>query len=147
MTSERGLWRTARRSLRPFARLVRLESSVGLGIPDVYYRLRNRDVAGWLELKELDRWPVRADTPIRIPSLTRQQASWLAEEWGAGGRAHLLLQVGPDYVLLEPATVLGIYRREVSRGGVEAAARVIGRGRFPTVPLVAHLTAARRRDA
>jgi hypothetical protein len=81
-------------------RLVQILSRAGLdaisvenpaypGTPDVNY------VGGWIELKFIDNWPVRAKTPIVIPHFTPQQRCWairrsLADPHGIW----LIIQVG-----------------------------------------------------
>ncbi len=138
MSSERALWGTMRRALSPFGRLVRIESPIAPGIPDVYYRLRG--VGGWVELKEHDGWPVRPTTALRLPHLRLEQVAWLEAERAAGGLAFLLLQIGRDYVLLDPHTVRGVFRRELTREAVTAAAVAYGQGRFPTASVLRALT-------
>lgn len=127
-----------RRALAPFGRLIRIESPITPGIPDVYYRLRG--VGGWVELKEHDGWPARPGTALRLPHLRLEQVIWLEAERAAGGMAFLLLQIGRDYVLLEPNVVRGVFRRELTRAAVTAAAVAHGQGRFPTAAVLRALT-------
>lgn len=67
------------------------------GTPDISY------AEGWLELKALDRWPVRPDTPLRVPHFTPQQRIFLIRRCKAGGRAYVLLTVGRDWLLFNGA--------------------------------------------
>lgn len=87
---------------------VRAEAGgVSPGTPDVEH------VYGWLELKAVDRWPVR-DVPLRIEHFTRQQRVWLQRRWHCGGRAYLLVRVGRDIVMLDgckAARFIGEYGR------------------------------------
>ena len=130
MTSERSLWLTTRAHLSPFGRLVRVETpGTGGGVPDVVYCLVGR--AGWLELKELDTWPVRPTTKVRIDHLTLEQVLFLEGWEAAGGSAHLLLQVGRQYLLLPPKIARAVHARELTRVEVEAAAVVNSTGKFP----------------
>ena len=138
VSSERALWGTMRRTLAPFGRLVRVESPITPGIPDVYYCLRG--VSGWVELKEHDAWPVRPGTPLRLRHLRLDQVVWLEGERAAGGSAFMLLQIGRDYLLLDAPVVRGVFRRELTRAAVTAAAVVYAQGRFPTAPLLRALT-------
>ena len=125
MTSERGLWGSLRKHLSPFGKLERIENAAGIGTPDVAYCLRHPTAdgvtparSGWLELKELDAWPKRPLTPIRIPKLKLEQVLWL-ESWDrAGGAAHALLQVERAYFLLPPRTVRAIWDRQVTRAEI-----------------------------
>lgn len=72
-----------------------IENSTHPGTPDVNY------MGGWVELKCLDRWPVREGTPVRIRHFTREQRIWLARRWNAGGNSHLLLQVRDEWLLFD----------------------------------------------
>ena len=65
------------------------------GTPDVNY------AEGWIELKALKDWPIRAATPVRIPHYTAQQRRFLERRWNAGGNAYLLIQIGRVYLLYD----------------------------------------------
>ena len=65
------------------------------GTPDVNF------LNGWLELKHLPNWPVRANTPVQLGHFTPRQRIWLRKRWRAGGGAWLLLQVGSDWLLFD----------------------------------------------
>lgn len=68
------------------------------GTPDVNY------VEGWIELKWLPEWPVRADTIVRVETYTPQQRAWHIRRRLAGGKTWMLIHAGPDWVLLDGAT-------------------------------------------
>jgi len=148
MTSERGLWKTTRTHLAPFGKLTRLESPIDPGLPDVLYVLRRRPtewaITGLLELKELDRWPARAATPIRVPSLTREQVEW-HRAWNlAGGRVFTLLQVGRDYLLLHPRVLWMVYERRLIRTHLSGMATLTWTaGAWPLAPLLDVLAGVR----
>jgi hypothetical protein len=157
VSSERALWRTVRAKLSPFGRLERVENGAGEGTPDVAYCLRGghkdspyywnlpdqipvRGFSGWLELKHLGRWPKRADTPVRVSSLTLEQVVWL-EEWGrVGGSTYLLLQVASCYLLLKPGAVRDLYEGRLTRRALLEVAVVRGEKRFPTKEILRCLT-------
>ena len=63
------------------------------GTPDLNY------IDGWIELKWLARWPVRAGSKVAIPHFTPQQRLFLRERWRKGGSVFLLLQVRTDWLL------------------------------------------------
>ena len=94
-------------ALRPL-HAVSIENGVGVGTPDV------NCAAGWIELKECDAWPVRPDTPLRVPCFSPEQKIWLMKRYNAGGTAWLLLKVGADFLLFSGAVAaehLGISTR------------------------------------
>lgn len=72
---------------------IAIEPRIKSGIPDVNY------VHGWIELKELDAWPVRHSTIVQLPHFTPEQRRWLRRRHTAGGRAHVLLKVKNDWLL------------------------------------------------
>lgn len=85
---------------------VAIENTAGVGTPDINY------VGGWIECKQLDNWPKRADSVVRLHhDLTVPQRIWLKRRRRAGGRAWVLLQVGRrDWLLFDgevAADILG----------------------------------------
>lgn len=81
------------REIRPYfvaAKLdpVRVENPIHPGTPDVNI------IPGWIELKAISVWPLRAETCVKISHFTPQQRVWLYRRWKfAPGSTHLLLQV------------------------------------------------------
>lgn len=79
-----------------------VENSVNPGTPDVNY------VEGWLELKEIERWPAVATQPVLLRSeFTPQQRIFMRQRWAAGGHAYLLLKVGLEWLLFDGRTAHG----------------------------------------
>jgi len=77
---------------------VAVENSVYPGTPDV------STIAGWLELKHLDAWPVRPTTAVGVKTFTVQQRLFLKRWCRNGGRAWVLLRVGDlEWLLLDGA--------------------------------------------
>lgn len=138
--NERTLWAAMRKAVEPYAVLVRVESPISPGIPDVAYCIRGCGASGWLELKYLKAWPTRPASTVNIPTLTREQVLF-AETWhGAGGRAALLLQVGYWYGLLPPAAMRAVLDRQLTQA--QMAGFTLGVGEttvFPAAALVARL--------
>jgi hypothetical protein len=134
MTSEAGLRATVRQHLAPYGRLVRLEGNPISGIPDLYFNFLG--ATGWLELKHLDRWPVRPRTPVRIESLRLEQVLWLEAETRARGRAFLLLQVGNEWLLLDTATVRSLWEGTETQSTLIERALVHGARTFPAKEIV-----------
>lgn len=116
--SERALWHRLRAALCPYGWLLRVENIASPGTPDVAYCFTGGH-AGWFELKYLKNWPIRAKTPVRIPTLTADQCTCLEEIEAAGGAAWLLLQVGPWYGLLPPVAARAIFKRQAVRANIE----------------------------
>lgn len=117
--SEGSLWEMEKEKLSPFGRIERLETTTP-GFPDVVYCLRRpapfhaQRATGFVENKQLDSWPAKEGTAVRIPSLTRNQANWLSAWRKAGGRASLALQVGREYLFFDGAIVGTIFLDEPS---------------------------------
>lgn len=139
MGSEKALWNLTRKKLAPYGRLVRIESpSTEPGIPDVCYCIQGS--TGFIELKEITRWPVRATTAFRISHLSLEQVVF-AEAWTAsGGASSMLLQVGRDYLLLGVGSIRKIYDRALTKDGMVAECAVFSQGKFPTAEIVTALT-------
>ena len=89
--SESALWKTLKKHLSSRGHLIRVESSVGLGVPDVNYCFSGKD--GWIELKEIKQFPKRPDTPVRLPHFTSAQRNWLRRRAQCGGRVFVLVRV------------------------------------------------------
>lgn len=70
-----------------------VENPVDPGFPDVEY------IGGVLELKAVDAWPKRPDTPLRVEHYTQEQRIWHERRHVKGGRVHVLLQVGSEFLL------------------------------------------------
>lgn len=72
-----------------------VENAVGApGVPDVAY------AGGWLELKDVDSWPARADSPVVIPHWTPQQRVWHLKWARAGGASWVFIKCLDSYLLL-----------------------------------------------
>ena len=83
-TSMRGRVTHALRSLDAIA----VENGVLPGTPDVEF------IGGWVELKSAERWPAKAETPLRMEHFSPEQRAWLRRRCRRGGKAWLLLRVG-----------------------------------------------------
>lgn len=108
---------------------IRVENLARPGTPDVNYGgwtevptswggkvvLHKVKVEGWIELKELDDWPVRPTTVVRVDHFRPEQKIWLRRRCNSGCDAWLLLKVRQEWLLLEGATaakILGNVTRE-----------------------------------
>jgi hypothetical protein len=112
---------------------VSVENPAHPGTPDVNY------VEGWLELKQLPRWP-RDEAKVIICSHFRTgQRVWIKKRARAGGQVHVLLQVGRDWLLLpgrEAAVELG---KSATRARLEEMAVRVWHGRMDMKELKACL--------
>lgn len=102
---------------------ISVENSARAGTPDVNY------VEGWIELKQLPRWPREEDAIVLCRHFRVGQRVWIKRRARAGGRVHVLLQVGRDWLLLpgaEAAEELG----RVSRARLEEMAVRVWRGKI-----------------
>lgn len=104
---------------------VAVENSIGGGdgTPDV------NCTAGWIEVKQLDDWPVRDTTIVQPRHFTPEQRHWLKKRCQAGGRAWVLLCVGSEWVLMwgeAAARQLGVSwtRSDLTRRGKPHVAEV-----------------------
>lgn len=76
---------------------ISVENPAYPGTPDINY------LHGWLELKQVEDWPVRGG-PLRLPHYTQEQRLWALRRMKAGGRCYLLLRVNRDWMLFDGAT-------------------------------------------
>lgn len=98
MSSEKQMRRNVVEILRDAGLDARpVENPVDPGFPDVEY------IGGLLELKEVEAWPKRAMTPLRVEHYTQEQRIWHSRRARKGGRIHVLLQVGREFLLFDGA--------------------------------------------
>jgi hypothetical protein len=140
MAHESSLWKMMKKSLAgPGRDLVRVENPIAPGTPDVNYSINGTD--GWVELKEIDRWPKRPGTPVRIPHYTPQQRLWIRRRVLAGGRAFVLLRVNESMTyLLLPGAWAWKNLGKVPREELERAACCRWRGEFDAEWMIQRLT-------
>lgn len=103
-----ALWKNLRVRLKRYGMLVRIESPISYGIPDVSYALAFVDTftakarvnkgQGWLELKHVPSVPKRPNTLVRY-KYQPGQVEFLKNWWQLGGHAYVLAQVGRWYIL------------------------------------------------
>ena len=101
--SEIALWKMIKDRIAPHAgKWMRVENPCLPGTPDVHYCWEGR--TGWLELKEIEDWPARPDTPVRIPHFTKEQRLWIWDYAEHKGVVRLLLRVrrAREYLLFGP---------------------------------------------
>lgn len=114
---------------------VYVENVMRAGCCDINY------IEGWLELKWLAEWPKRPETIVKFPKFRPAQRVFLLNRSRLGGRAHLLLRVGKEWLLLPgywSAVHLGV---DATREQIRAAAEQ----QWPKKLIAAELIAALRR--
>lgn len=90
--SEDAFWSTVRPALIGLDPQ-RVETGDRDGIPDVNWR------DGWIELKFVEKWPVKPETVVSVPKYYQHQRVWHKRRCLAGGRCHVLIKIG-SHVLL-----------------------------------------------
>jgi hypothetical protein len=104
MGKEASLWDLVRKEVGAFGHLERVENRVNEGTPDVNYCWNGSRGEGWLELKDIERWPAHDDTLVRIEHVTEVQRAWWRQRRASGGAVYVLLRVHSprrEYLLFE----------------------------------------------
>lgn len=92
--SERQMRQRVVRALRVLD-AVSVENSAHAGTPDINF------TEGWIELKDIDKWPKYPDTPLRVHHFTPQQRVWIRRRAKRGGNVWVLLRVAHDWLLFD----------------------------------------------
>lgn len=98
---EKQVWRILQKHFKECgARAHRIENLMREGCPDVNYCLDG--VEGWIEIK-CPTLPKRASTILfgSNHKLSQQQKNWFKEQIDAGGRCHVLIVTGLNWLLIE----------------------------------------------
>ena len=69
------MWSKLRRIMGGSWLATRHEDRLNLGVPDVSYTIKNTN--GWIEMKQIEKWPAKSTTPIKIKHFTAQQRQFL----------------------------------------------------------------------
>lgn len=93
---ESSMRRRVVRALRQFD-AVPVENAAVPGTPDIEY------VGGWIELKQMPKWPADPEGIVRIPHFTPQQRVFHIRRRRAGGSSWFLLQCKREWLLLDGA--------------------------------------------
>ena len=106
---EQRLYDWLARKLGQCSMLERVENAVKRDTPDLYFTttlgqaLRPRPLQGWIELKALDAFPVRADTTVKLPKWTNGQRYWALRHRSHGGCTWLVVQVAQEVFVFNAA--------------------------------------------
>jgi hypothetical protein len=84
-----------------------IEAKGAIGVPDW------NCVTGWIECKLVTGWPKTLRLPH--PKRVKAQAIWLLERWRAGGKAHAVLVVGEEWLVLDAPTFFDLAMRGATR--------------------------------
>ena len=101
------------------------------GTPDINW------LHGWIELKVIHQWPKRADTIVKCPTWTLEQAIWHRRRWKAGGSTYMLCRIEEQHQLFTGADAAD-YFGLVNREKLEALAVMNTKGLDPKL-LTQHL--------
>lgn len=140
--AESDVWHRLRDAGRKFGHFERIENMVGRGRPDVNYCVAG--VEGNIELKQIARWPKRAETVVEVDHFTPQQRIWIRTRLSAGGRVYILLEVvhpSPLYVLLPGGWAIGALGKTATADAIVKASLLAEGPRFPIEKVIAEITA------
>lgn len=73
------------------------EDQFSEGIPDLSFG--SRGVNGWIELKFIEKYPIKLTTPIKPKKYTPEQVNWLTKRGKKGGLCWVLVKVAEDFFL------------------------------------------------
>lgn len=93
MGKETSMKVTLRSALLGHCHFQSIEDKYTSGIPDVNLCIKGTDV--WLELKQIGKFPVRSNTPLKtsLNHLTNDQMNWILKRVKHGGKAFVLLRI------------------------------------------------------
>ena len=101
--SEANLWQNMRVAMgkpKHWLEATRHEDKLQSGICDVSFitKLRNH---GWMELKQIKKYPARATSIVRVEHYTTEQKQFIRRKGKRGGMTFLFIQVERDYYLFD----------------------------------------------
>ncbi len=137
---ESAFWRSFKAHMEDHLLLQRIESSVGVGIPDVHYHYYESNISGWIELKVIEKYPAKPNTPVRVDHYSNEQRIWHKKWRRAGARVFVLLRVdsGPDFWLFDAAVACGSLGL-VSKSTLETLCLIKSERKFPADELLVYL--------
>ena len=81
--------------------LERIENVVGAGIPDIH--ASNGVMEMWIELKQIDSFPVRPTTLVLDQCIRSTQKAWMNHWTSRGCTAFVLVKIDSEYYLVNGA--------------------------------------------
>lgn len=98
--SEKNMWVNMRKRMHGlWDEATRHEDKFASGIADVSFVCGGSH--GWMELKQIDKWPVRPGTTVRCKHYTDEQRIFLKRKGRAGGNTWLFVKIQRDYLLID----------------------------------------------
>lgn len=88
------------KGLNPFSHIIQVENSYSIGHPDTNYCIDGYE--GNIELKYIKKWPVRANTIVKIDHYTKGQRAWIFKRAMALGSVFLFVKIENEYFLFSP---------------------------------------------
>jgi hypothetical protein len=87
----------------------RIETTTGLGVPDVFFA--GGYVSGWMELKQLKSWPAKPMTNVKIPWRPGQLA-WASRYMSkTTSPYYLVLTIGHEWFFMKRNCIASEYRQ------------------------------------
>lgn len=112
--SERNMRQRINKALRNLD-AISVENHVYPGTPDVNF------ADGWIELKQLGKWPRRSNAIVKVDHFRPEQRSWLRRRSHNGGNVYLLIQIASDWLLFKGCVASKLLGK-VDRAKLEARA-------------------------
>jgi hypothetical protein len=88
---ESNLWKRLSTAMIGYWLADRIESGTANGIPDVFFSIPKN--SGWMELKVIDKFPVKSDTKVKIDHFYPEQKFWIRTRGETGGNVWLFVFV------------------------------------------------------
>ena len=96
--NEAGVWQTLKKGMMCSGwHVTRIESSAGNGVPDVSYGIPG--INGFIELKYIAKWPVKATTKVKLP-LRPEQKHWIKARGSIAGNVWVFVRIEDTFFLL-----------------------------------------------
>ncbi len=94
------MWDTLRKAMGNLWDAQRHEDEYAVGVPDVSFGARG--VQGWIELKQIPRWPSKTTTLIKLGHFKKEQRAWLKIRQIHGDLCWMLLKVDKIWMIFSP---------------------------------------------
>jgi hypothetical protein len=99
---EKGVWATLKRGVQGLGLFERVENLLADGMPDVNF-VTNR-VEGWIELKWVEKWPVKASSVVKV-GVKPGQRVWWKKRREMGSNVFVFVRIGDWFGLFDAYAV------------------------------------------